>query len=188
MIKLAPSHLAILTSAFGRDDGIAVRPRDLKPAVAAKVAAKLVELALVREVRTKGDMPPWREDEQGHVYSLKILKAGRTAVQAVTPTSVAASTTISSDGAVAYQPIEETQVQTAKARSKRAMVVALLNRKEGVTIDDRMAARGWLPHTTRAALSGLRKSGVAIVRTRDVRTDASVYRIDPDAVASAAAA
>ena len=62
MTKLASSNLAILATARSRDDGIAVRPSDLKPAAAAKAAAKLVELALVREVRTKGDMLAWRED------------------------------------------------------------------------------------------------------------------------------
>ena len=92
MTKLTPSHLAILASACTRDDGIAIRPRDLKPAAAAKAGAKLIELALVREVRAKGDMPAWGETEQGHAYSLKILKAGRTAVLAVTPPSATAST------------------------------------------------------------------------------------------------
>ena len=88
MTKLTPSQLAFLASASSRDDALAMRPSDFKPAAAAKAGAKLVELGLVREVRevrAKGDMPVWREDEQGRPYSLKILKAGRVAVQAMTP-------------------------------------------------------------------------------------------------------
>ncbi len=46
--------------------------------------------------------------------------------------------------------------------SKRGEVAALLLRDEGATLDQIIAATGWLPHTTRAALSGLRKAGYAI--------------------------
>ena len=167
MIKLTSFHLAILSSACSRDDALAIRPSDLKPAAAAKAGLKLVELGFVREVRAKGDMPTWREDEQGRAYSLKILKAGRVAVQAMTPSSDAASTLIGSDAPVTPQGIGEKQAGAAKAGSKRAMILALLSREEGVTIDDLIAATGWLPHTTRAALSGLRKSGLAVERTRE---------------------
>jgi hypothetical protein len=178
MTKLTPSHLAILASACGRDDGLAVRPDTLKPAAAAKAAAKLIELEVVREVRAKGDMPVWRGDEQGRAYSLKILKAGRAAVQSAGPSADAVSTKICSAPSISLLPASETQLKIAKAGSKRAVIIALLDRKDGVTIDDLMAATGWLPHTTRAALSGLRKSGLAIVRTRAPGADASVYRIE----------
>ena len=46
--------------------------------------------------------------------------------------------------------------------TKRDQVVALLSRDEGATLDQMIAATGWLPHTTRAALTGLRKAGYAI--------------------------
>jgi hypothetical protein len=39
-----------------------------------------------------------------------------------------------------------------------------------------MEATGWLPHTTRAALTGLRKLGYAVVRER-VHGGNSIYRI-----------
>ena len=64
----------------------------------------------------------------------------------------------------------------------------LLSREEGVTIDDLMEATGWLPHTTRAALSGLRKSGMAVERSRAAGAESSVYRIQADTIATAAAA
>ncbi len=38
-----------------------------------------------------------------------------------------------------------------------------------------MAATGWLPHTTRAALTGLRKRGYAV--NREVADGGSVYRV-----------
>lgn len=38
----------------------------------------------------------------------------------------------------------------------------LLSREGGATLDDLTRATGWLPHTVRAALSGLRKKGHVI--------------------------
>jgi hypothetical protein len=46
--------------------------------------------------------------------------------------------------------------------SKRDQVAAMLLRDEGATLDQVISATGWLPHTTRAALSGLRKAGCTI--------------------------
>ena len=46
--------------------------------------------------------------------------------------------------------------------TKRDQLAALLLRDEGATLDQMIAATGWLPHTTRAALTGLRKAGYAI--------------------------
>jgi len=46
--------------------------------------------------------------------------------------------------------------------SKRDQLAALLVRDEGATLAQMIALTGWLPHTTRAALTGLRKSGYAI--------------------------
>ena len=46
--------------------------------------------------------------------------------------------------------------------SKRDQLAALLLRDEGATIDQMIAVLGWLPHTVRAALTGLKKLGYAI--------------------------
>ncbi len=49
-----------------------------------------------------------------------------------------------------------------------------------------MAATGWLPHTTRAALTGLRKRGFEIARDRDPDGQ-SRYRVaqpEPEPVAA----
>ena len=47
----------------------------------------------------------------------------------------------------------------AKRETKIEIVLGLLSREEGVTIDQLVGATGWLPHTTRAALTGLKKKG-----------------------------
>lgn len=46
--------------------------------------------------------------------------------------------------------------------TKRDQLAALIVRDEGATLDQMIAATGWLPHTTRAALTGLRKAGYEI--------------------------
>ena len=46
--------------------------------------------------------------------------------------------------------------------TKRDQLAALLVCDEGATIARMIAATGWLPHTTRAALTGLKKLGYAI--------------------------
>ena len=46
--------------------------------------------------------------------------------------------------------------------TKRDQLSAMLVRDEGATLDQMIASTGWLPHTTRAALTGLRKAGYII--------------------------
>ena len=60
-------------------------------------------------------------------------------------------------------------------QSKSAAVIALLQRNNGATLAELIAATEWLPHTTRAALTGLRKKGYEIERFK--RGDDTCYRI-----------
>ncbi|WP_255554568.1 DUF3489 domain-containing protein [Sphingomicrobium clamense] len=49
-----------------------------------------------------------------------------------------------------------------KKVTKRDKLAALLVREEGATIVQMTKATSWLPHTVRAAMTGLRKQGYAI--------------------------
>lgn len=49
-----------------------------------------------------------------------------------------------------------------KAPSKQECLGNLLVRDEGATLDQMIAVAGWLPQTTRAAMTGLRKKGYVI--------------------------
>lgn len=49
-----------------------------------------------------------------------------------------------------------------KPTSKRDQLAALLVRDEGATLAQMQEATGWLPHTVRAALTGLKKLGYGI--------------------------
>jgi hypothetical protein len=66
-------------------------------------------------------------------------------------------------------------VPVRPGETKIAGVIALLKRRQGATIEELMEATGWLPHSTRAALTGLRKKGHVLAK--DKRGDATCYRI-----------
>ena len=69
--------------------------------------------------------------------------------------------------------------QTAvRPGTKQALLVNLLKRKKGTTIEAFVAATGWLPHTVRAALTRLRQHGFRIERVRE--DGVSRYRIAED--------
>jgi hypothetical protein len=58
-------------------------------------------------------------------------------------------------------------------------VLVLLEAPEGVTLARLVAETGWLPHTTRAALTGLRKRGYAVTSEKATvdGVSTSLYRI-----------
>jgi hypothetical protein len=68
----------------------------------------------------------------------------------------------------------DTLVLTAKPPNKQQQLAALVVRNEGATLDQMIAATGWLAHTTRAALTGLKKKGY--VFTSDKVAGVRTYR------------
>jgi hypothetical protein len=68
-------------------------------------------------------------------------------------------------------------VRPPREGSKLDRVLAMLSLASGATIAELIAATRWLPHTTRAVLTGLRKRGYELTLTRGERDGASVYRI-----------
>lgn len=72
------------------------------------------------------------------------------------------------EGRALHSQAEQGQAKTnpAKRPTNTDTVVHLLNRNGGATLDELVEATGWLPHTTRAALTGLKKKGHSIKRTK----------------------
>lgn len=79
--------------------------------------------------------------------------------EASAPDTAAAETSNAEAGA-------PTSAAAPKLPSKTSRVLELLRRPEGVTLAQLADATGWLPHTTRAALTGLRKKGHAIAKDK----------------------
>ena len=56
----------------------------------------------------------------------------------------------------------ELSTNAQKRPSKQQLLADLLLRDSGATLDEMVSLTGWLPHTTRAALTGLKKRGYAL--------------------------
>lgn len=188
MAKLTDTQLIVLSAAAARDDGIAIIPAKMNKAAASKVGSSLVVRKLMREIRSKPGMPIWRKGEDDRPISLVITRAGRDAIgvdeDAATGTPRANSKRPDAQdvSTAKKQPIDRSAEGSAdrnagpRAKTKQALVIEMLGAKKGATLDALGEATGWLPHTTRAALTGLRKRGFVIERTHD-EGSASAYRI-----------
>lgn len=182
MPKLTDTQLIILSKAAARDDGAAAIPANLNKASAAMVGSSLMARNLMQEVFSERGMPVWRENEQGDPISLVITSAGREAIGVVDDGGAfeAQPLEASSDPAEDELPRaddeQEPPVLSPRAGSKQALVIDMLSQDTGATLDALVAATGWLPHTTRAALTGLRKRGFVIERDRD-EVRGTLYRI-----------
>jgi hypothetical protein len=212
MTILTDTQLIVLSSAAKHDEGLATRPANLNAAAAMKVASSLIAKGLAREIRAKADAPVWHENDDGR-FALKITKAGREAIgvedeeaQDAAPVSVAPARPRSKKSGsksagrkdaqqTSAAPRKGAQKKTGndgesspgefRAGSKQAKIVELMRRGKGATLEELVEATKWLPHTTRAALTGLRKRGFTVERVRD-EAKGSVYRIKAERVAVAA--
>jgi len=193
-IKLTDTQIVMLSAAAQRDDRCLVAPRNLKGGAAQKVAAKLIDDGLAKEIKAKPEAPVWRRDEQGGQSSvLKLTAAG---VRAIAINSSASDTTREDSGGgvevvppnseIVQQAVAETPAAGASSPSaprggtKLARVLELLQRDCGATLEELIAATDWLPHTTRAALTGLRKRGCSVTLDRSNKERGSTYRARSD--------
>jgi len=67
-------------------------------------------------------------------------------------------------------------IKAPRAGTKQAKLVGLLSRKNGVTLETASKALGWLPHTTSATMTSLRKRGYVILCNKR-ENKASLYAI-----------
>ena len=174
-VKLTDAQLVMMSAAAQREDRCLAAPETMKGAAVSKARAKLVKLGFAREIHAKPGTPLWRRDETGRSFALKLTVAGLKAIavdegpqdaiepgEALQPQLLSeAKNGVSLDDAGRRAP-------TAAPRegSKLALLIDLLRRANGATIVDLAQTTGWLAHTTRAAITGLRKRGYAVTRER----------------------
>lgn len=88
-------------------------------------------------------------------------------------TETCASTKISRK--MAREP-QTTRIPATKPQTKASLVVGLLLQDAGASLADLSQATGWLPHTCRSFLTGLRKKGRHLERAK--REDGlTVYKL-----------
>jgi hypothetical protein len=180
-VKLTDVQRVMMSAAAQRKDRCMSAPATIKGAALSKVSAKLAKLRLAREIEAKAGAPIWRRDDAGQGYALKLTAAGLKALAAdeESPDAIEPSEAPQPEAKNVTSPDEDdnpARVAIPRDDSKLALVIKHLQRANGATIVDLTQATGWLPHTTRAALTGLRKRGYAVIRERVGAAD-SVYRI-----------
>lgn len=79
----------------------------------------------------------------------------------------------------ARQAAATSEIAAAPRNTKILMVANMLSRSSGASIEEIISATGWLPHTTRAALTGLKKKGHTITKCK--ADDGTRYAITPAA-------
>ncbi len=71
-----------------------------------------------------------------------------------------------------------TPVPSARAGTKQALLIDLMKRKNGATIDEAVAATGWQRHSVRGAISGTLKKKLGLaVTSENLEGRGRVYRI-----------
>jgi hypothetical protein len=196
--KPTDAESLMMCEALRREDHCLSPRPSLRGARVEKTGEKLIGLGLAHQVRAKSSYPVWRRDaETGAAFALKLTIAGAKAAAAAETASSDNEAGAAEDGARALKkPAVSTPDAKAegaaahlvnkrrdrglpRATSKLAAVVALLSRSGGARLAELIAATGWLAHTTRAALTGLRKRGYVVTLDRSDRVSGSVYRIEP---------
>ncbi|TGY90138.1 DUF3489 domain-containing protein [Marinicauda algicola] len=85
---------------------------------------------------------------------------------------------MSKSAARSVDSVTEPKPSVLKPGTKKAQLAQLLKPRKGVTIEALSTTLGWQAHTTRAAISGLRKAGFEVERiSADDGSKTSCYRL-----------
>jgi len=183
---LTDTQLVLLSRASQRDDGLLVPLDTLRGGAARTVASRLLIAELVTEVPVGRDDPHWFRDEgAGRWLGLRVTAAGLQAIglDAEEPDGAGEDGAPERGGTALVPAPEPIPASPAPEGTKRALVISLLSRPEGAGIDELIEATGWLPHTTRAALTGLRQRGHVLAKAKDA-SGRTVYRIGEEAIST----
>ena len=183
MSKLTDTQLVILSAASQRKDGTLLPfPKSIKlnKGALSSVLNSLLKQGLIKEQPAKVGEPHWREDKDQKL-TLVMTEKGMKAV-GTEPGAV--------DFAEANAPKASMQKPAAKAGkksqaesnpakgTKQALLVDLLKRKTGATIEDVIKATGWQAHSVRGAISGTLKKKLGLtVDSKIVEGRGRVYQI-----------
>ena len=111
--------------------------------------------------------PHWREEEDQRL-GLMVTAAGCAVIGIDLGDDGAARPSAGDDLATAATSSASAFIDAAAPQpaSKRAKVIALLARPDGATLAELCEQTGWLAHSARAFLTGLRKGGHRVERSR----------------------
>ena len=175
-MKRLADKIAIVTGAGGGIGGAISR---VFAAEGARVACVDVDAAAAEEA---ADAAHWRETRDGERTALVIADAGLQAigVDADRKTSKQSSSTKARpkqrsrraepkpSGA---KPNGRTSPAAVRPGTKQALLIDLLKRKKGATIEKIVEATGWQPHSVRGAISGTLKKKLGLMVTSEKPDD-----------------
>ncbi len=192
MAKLTDTRLVILSAAARRQDGTVLplsKSLKIKGGAVTKTLEDLCKKGLLEEKPAARNAEAWRETDGGRRMMLVITDAGLQAIDGEptgesskqpTPTKTRAKKPrrrAVQKPTVAKPKVKKPQTAVRQG-TKRALLIDLLKRKKGTTIEAIVETLDWLPHTVRAALTRLRQQGFQIERVRE--DGVSRYRIVED--------
>jgi hypothetical protein len=182
--QLTDTQCLILSMASQREDGRIVLPGTIKGAAGPMVIGALERRGLVVAADLEPQPRRLMEGREPDLQPFLITAAGLAAI-GLEPDP---NSSLDFSGETREQPAagddrepattEQGRPRNAPRRtSKREQLVSRLATPAGATTAALIAETGWLPHTLRAALSGLRKGGHRVIA---FRTDAGepAYRIE----------
>ena len=190
MAKLTDTQLVILSAAAQRKDGAVLPlPKSLKTKGAAvtKTLDGLRKKGLLEEKPASREAASWREGKDGRRMMLVITKAGlgaldgepaRQSGKQPTPSKSRTKKSRTVQKPAAPKSNSKQSLQAARPGTKQALLIDLLKRKGGATLDEAVAATGWQPHSVRGAISGALKKKLGLpVESKVVEKRGRVYRI-----------
>ena len=167
--KLSDLHYGLLAIAAKRANG-SILPLSASAGVTraglTRAINTLIKSGYAEETDAADESSVWRTEGKRKVAAV-ITDAGRAAV--------AEADGKKPEEAPLAAPPEDTAPVDAKPQTKQALLLEMLKREEGATLAQLVEATNWLPHTTRAALTGLRKKGHIITASKV--DGASLYHI-----------
>lgn len=181
MPKLTDTQLVILSAAAQREDlAVLPLPKSLKvnKGAATSVLKSLIKRCLIEEQAAKVGAEVWREDQIGARHALAVTTAGLEAIGVETPNAASASKAKTKPRASGGKTDGSSADLCVRPGTKQALLIELLKRGNGATIDEAVEATGWQPHSVRGAISGTLKKKLGLfVTSEKVEGRGRVYRI-----------
>ena len=196
----------MLQAAAARKDRLLQLPANATGAAVNAIASELIDAGWAKEIKAPKKAPIWRRDASGGgTFALKLTAKGLTAIASFieklpvakeAAATVVVETSASNAPSPQCEPLLTAEVaapgapnddrrngaitnvaHAPRAGCKLDQVLVMLSAEAGATIGELMAATGWLSHSTRAALTGLRQRSYELGIARRERDGASVYRV-----------
>lgn len=169
MTKLTETQTIILSAGAQRPENIALPlPKGLAGAAAKMAVTRMISHGWLQEVdaNLRRGEPLWRETGDGHGTTLVVTDAGLLAIgiEPVVASVVDKALEAKPKLGLTLLPVTADPPKPVAIRggTKQAQIISMLQRPDGVTIAEMVAATRWQPHTARAAISGALKKKLAL--------------------------